>query len=456
MITITSGTSFLTIDEFQTRWIDVRDYGGKNVVYNTITGRIMKKGEFCRGHSQPVQLSDGTYKKVSCLMKPENQIHRTIVDELVFDPSLPPGVGYGASGTSFFNRWRRFDVVNHAPLEDPASHCRSIFRYFTEVLGQNGQQDLDYLWHWLAWNVQNPAMKPSVAIVMSGAKGGGKTTYAVICRKIFAPYSVKVESSHLIFGRFNAVLDGKLLVNLEEAFWATDGKQEDRAKDLITGGTFQLEKKGIDPIELPSFFRLVVTTNHEHAVPASLDERRFAVFDIAKVSGWSDAQWDDLYGEIDGIGLVALYQILERFPLNGWHPARNVPQNNALARQKIQSLGGTVEGFVLGCLQNESLPQDSGSTGVPSINWSSAAIVLDKPKQEALLKAANQWRSSQYSGRFQPPWTWQKLLGALKKLGAVKARVNGNSAVEWTIPDYGTASQNFANALGVPPSALAA
>lgn len=453
MIADTSDTACLTIDEFQSRWIEVRDYGGRNVIYNTVTGRIMKKGEFCRGHSQPVQLSDGTYKRVSCLMKPENQAYRTIVDELVFDPSLPPAVGRTAPGISYFNRWRGLNIASHGPLQDPASQCIKIYQYFSTVLGQNGEEDLDYLWRWLAWNVQNPALKPGVAVVMSGAKGGGKTTYAVICRKIFAPYSVKVESSHLIFDRFNATLDGKLLVNLEEAFWATDGKQEDRAKDLITGDTFQLEKKGVDPIEQPSFFRLVVTTNHEHAVPASLDERRYAVFEIGKV-GWTDADWDALYAEIKGTGLIALYQILAGYPLSGWHPAKNIPQNTALARQKIQSLGGTVGGFILGCLQNESLPQECGGSNSHSIPWSSSPIVLDKSKQEALLKAANQWRSSQHAGRFKPPWTWQKLLVALKKLGAVKARVNGNTAIEWTIPDYVTASRSFASALNVPVSAI--
>ena len=72
-----------------------------------------------------------------------------------------------------------------------------------------------------------------------------------------------------------------LLLQAEEAVWAGDKAAEGRLKSLITSKIQMIEAKGIDPIRVTNYVRLVMTSNEDWVVPAGMDERRFAVFDIA-------------------------------------------------------------------------------------------------------------------------------------------------------------------------------
>lgn len=444
----------ISLADFQARWIDVRSHGGKNIVYNTVTGEIIRKSEFVRGHHQPVQLDDGTLKMASALMKPEYQGLRAVVDKLIFDPGKPIGIFEDQSGVIFFNRWRDFDLAQRPLITDPAKSCQKILEFFKLVLADGRQADFDFLIWSLAWNVLNPDSKPCIAIILQGDKGAGKSTYGQICLKLFAPYSVVIESAHLVFGKFNSLLDCKIFILLEEAFWAKGGKQEDRAKHLITSDEISIERKGIDAVTVPNFLRIASTTNHLHAAPASVDERRYAVFEVNKVAGWGDSDWKQLYAEINGKGIAAFFQYLRSFQMHAWHPSRNVPQNDAIGRQKVRSLGCSVEGFLLSCIQNENLPQIMPHGRVSPIEWGQSIVNLNGSQQDALLEAANTWRRGQSFGRYEQPWTWQKLTLGLKKLGASSKRVNSNTAIVWTLPDPQSARHNLAAQLGVSVIAL--
>ena len=81
-------------------------------------------------------------------------------------------------------------------------------------------------------------------------------------------------------GQFNAHMASCLLLQADEAIWAGDKAVEGRLKGLITAPMQQIEAKGIDPIRLDNFVRLIMTSNEDWVVPAGKDERRFAVLDV--------------------------------------------------------------------------------------------------------------------------------------------------------------------------------
>lgn len=68
----------------------------------------------------------------------------------------------------------------------------------------------------------------------------------------------------------------------------------------------QIEAKGIDPIRMNNFVRLVMTSNEAWVVPAGMDERRFAVLEVdPRVAGEHD-YFREMADELADGGYAAL------------------------------------------------------------------------------------------------------------------------------------------------------
>jgi Family of unknown function (DUF5906) len=89
-----------------------------------------------------------------------------------------------------------------------------------------------------------------------------------------------VADPRYITGRFNARMISLLLLHADEAFWAGDKQAEGKLKDLVTGDWHPIEFKGVDPIPIRNYVRLLVTGNPDWLVPAAMEERRIAVLDV--------------------------------------------------------------------------------------------------------------------------------------------------------------------------------
>jgi len=75
-------------------------------------------------------------------------------------------------------------------------------------------------------------------------------------------------------------MESLLLFVLDEAFWSGDKAAEGQLKDLITGNEHLIEHKGKEPYRVANRTRIIIIGNEDWLVPATHDERRFAVFDV--------------------------------------------------------------------------------------------------------------------------------------------------------------------------------
>ena len=98
--------------------------------------------------------------------------------------------------------------------------------------------------------------------------------------RFFRGITFLVDDPRYVTGQFNAHMASCLLLQADEAVWAGDKAAEGRLKGLITAPMQQIEAKGIDPVRLDNYVRLLMTSNEEWVVPAGKDERRFAVLDV--------------------------------------------------------------------------------------------------------------------------------------------------------------------------------
>jgi hypothetical protein len=180
--------------------------------------------------------------------------------------------------------------------------------------------------------------------------GSGKTKVGEVIGSLISSHYFLVDDPRYITGQFNAHMASCLLLQAEEAVWAGDKHAEGRLKGLITSRFQMIEQKGIDPIRLENFVRVMMTSNEDWVVPAGKTERRFCVLDVSDLVAQNHNYFADMEKELAAGGREALLRDLLAFDLstvNLW----KIPKTGALLEQKLRSLD-PVEAWWLGRLRD--------------------------------------------------------------------------------------------------------
>ena len=184
----------------------------------------------------------------------------------------------------YYNLWRGFAVTPPTPRQDFSDKARASIAAFFEHTFENICDDHVENHQWLisffAHIFQKPWEKPLVALVFQGGKGVGKSSVVEFIGRMLTPYYMVVNNKDQLLKNFNSHMEGKLLINAEEAFWSGDKTAEGKLKDLISRPKILIERKFQEPYEVANYARLVIIGNEKWVVPASEDERRYAVFKV--------------------------------------------------------------------------------------------------------------------------------------------------------------------------------
>jgi hypothetical protein len=240
----------------------------------------------------------------------------------------------GAVGTpGYLNLWRGFSVV--------PQHGDGGWSILRDHLLNNvcdGDEGLfRWVFGWFAHMVQRPRERVGTALVMRGKMGTGKTKVGEVVGSLFQAHYFAVDDPRYVTGQFNAHMAGCLLLQAEEAVWAGDKAAEGRLKGLVTSTFQMIEAKGIDPIRLDNFVRLMMTSNEDWVVPAGKDERRFCVLDVNPRVAQNTDYFREMEEQLANGGREALLYDLLHFDL-GQVDLRKIPRTDALLEQKLRSL----------------------------------------------------------------------------------------------------------------------
>jgi hypothetical protein len=245
------------------------------------------------------------------------------------------GIEFAPDGNvpdGYLNIWQGFSVE-----PNPNTSCTLFLDHMRWVICSGEDEIYKWVMAWLAQMIQNPGDKPGTAIVLRGGQGVGKTIVGKIIGHLFAEHHVIVSRSSHITGRFNKHLNQCLLLQAEEAFWAGSKDAEGTLKDLITGETQLLEGKGVDAIPVRNVLRLLVTTNNEWAVPAGIQDRRFAVFDVSQARQQETAYFKAMINEMENGGYEALLHHLQNLNIKDVN-LRQPPKTEALVDQVLATM----------------------------------------------------------------------------------------------------------------------
>lgn len=330
---------------------------------------------------------------------------------------------YAAIVNDHINTFEGFHVapVRHQ-INAARVACDGLLDFLHEVIADSDDVSYAYHYNYLAWLWQNKNQAPDVVMALkSTEEGTGKSTYGLILEKLFAPAGVVLTSAKDVTGAFNAMLEGKRVVVVEETIFAGDPRNGATMRALVTGKKLRIERKYHEAHVVDNSLAIVLNTNDDWVAPVTATDRRYAVFRVSAGRVGDKAYWDNMARMLrDRRVIEDLAYELEHHALGDWHPRDHIPETGERVDQKVATMQGRLEGFLYDALDAGRfasrdrlmiLGQDRSKEG----NWETGPIVLTKDMLEAICVMAKEYTKRDTSRT--------KLARALKKyLGAVDAR----------------------------------
>ncbi|MCA3513501.1 MAG: hypothetical protein IOC96_09750, partial [Rhodobacter sp.] len=331
-----------------------------------------------------------------------------------------------------YNLWRGWAV------KPQAGDWSLMKRLLRDVLCAGDAAAYDYVVRWSAFMVQHPHVPAEVALVFKGSKGVGKGSFARALRLIAGAHGKQVAQPEHFVGKFNEHLMDCILLFVDEGYWAGDPKAAGAVKNLITEPVLSFEPKGRPIVSGPNMLHVVIASNEAWVVPATADERRFAVFeaDTEARNALPPRFFIDLNAEMNNGGLSAMLFDLLAIDLAGWHPRSAIPNTKALVDQKV-------EGF-----KRDPLPYwwfrllESGSVtnDIDERKWSMAHADLSSLDKEQIVSDVNAVAKSMgRPGQF----TKKSVASFLKLVGVEVDAKNKRGERVWRVPHLGQARHDF-------------
>ncbi|MDB6157775.1 MAG: hypothetical protein JWO04_1481 [Gammaproteobacteria bacterium] len=210
---------------------------------------------------------------------------------------------------------------------------------------------INYILNYYAHAVQKPGERPEVALVFRGGKGVGKGTVIKPLELIFGNHFYQTQNMDRVIGRFNSVIQNKLVVFLNETVWGGYQEMDSRLKGLITEPTTDVEPKNINSYTVKNYKRVIIDSNEDWAVPFSMDERRYCVINIPEHEYKQDhTYFGKVYEELYNGGAAGLMDLLRKRDISNFSP-RKLPEGNNErgADMAVRSLN-TIQDFLLNWL----------------------------------------------------------------------------------------------------------
>ena len=228
-----------------------------------------------------------------------------------------------------YNTWTGFDVeklnINLNELKKEEKNYDIILYHF-KVVANFDEKVYEYLLNYFAWIFQKPDKKTNVCLLIKGKQGTGKTTLVEnLLRKLMGKkYIYDTCDIDKIVANFNAHLNGKFMVVLNEATGKDTYGIIDKIKDMITRTELTLVYKGQDGVKVVDYINYCITTNNLKPMPITSDDRRFQVTECSDKHKGDVEYFKRLYEAIEDDNIMyAFYKFLMERKLENFNPERD-------------------------------------------------------------------------------------------------------------------------------------
>lgn len=214
----------------------------------------------------------------------------------------------------------KVNVYTPLTIEARDGDAGPFFDFVTRLLPN--ERDRMILLTYLAALKQYPGVKFQWAVVLQGVEGNGKSAISRIMEYAIGQRYTHTPAAEDLTNQFNAYLENKLLISVEEIH--LQGKREllDTLKPLITNDRIEVQAKGVDKRMIDNFANWLMMTNHRDAIVKTKNDRRYAIFFTAQqtstdiiASGMGGDYFRRFYEWLRADGFKIVTRFLERMPL---------------------------------------------------------------------------------------------------------------------------------------------
>jgi len=215
--------------------------------------------------------------------------------------------------------------------------------HMIEVICGGNESHGMWLMTWMARILQEPGGKrPGTCVVLRGEQGTGKGCFVSLFGRIFGTHFLQITNQKHLTSNFNQHLKDAILVFVDEGFWAGDKTAEGVLKGLITEDHHLIEQKGKDVIAVKNHINLVMASNSEWVIPAAMEERRFAVFDVSNKHRRDKKYFNSVFNQmLNKGGCEAMLHDLLNLDLKTYreqYDIGEIPRTAALMDQIVHSM----------------------------------------------------------------------------------------------------------------------
>lgn len=269
--------------------------------------------------------------------------YRRSYDGVVFEP--------GVDTPNYYNLWRGF---TYEP--DPGGDWSLLDDHLKKDVAQGDESLYRWILAWFAQMCQDPHNKPGTSLTIRGRQGVGKSVIGEHIGALLRDNYVHVDDSRYVVGNFNTHMASALLLHADEGFFAGDPRHVGRLKGLVTAHTNRIEPKGKESFEVHNYMRLFITSNELWVVPASFEERRFAVIDCGEQHLQDREYFKEMDRQLKSGGYEGLLYHLLNMDISDIDVGV-VPKTTALMSQKTLSFD-PIERFWFECLVDGYITED--------------------------------------------------------------------------------------------------
>jgi hypothetical protein len=262
---------------------------------------------------------------------------RQYLNGIVFKPG-------GTDMPGVLNLWRGF------AFEPKAGDWSLLKAHIRDIICSCNEKHFNYLMDWTAHMFQCPALMAQVAVLLQGVEGCGKGTFAEAIRTIMGQHAIYISNPAHLTGHFNEHLRDTVFVFADEANYANGRQQAGLLNALITSKVLTIEGKFTNIVMAPSCLHVMMASNEEWVIPASLEARRFFVLQVLASKVKDYAYFEAIADQLENRGgySAMLHEMLTRDLTN--FNVRDVPNTEGLRSQRRLSLS-SMDAWWLDCLE---------------------------------------------------------------------------------------------------------
>jgi len=223
-------------------------------------------------------------------------------------------------------------------------------------------RDRDILIAYMAACVQHPGIKFQWAPLIQGCEGNGKSlVIRAIANAVGNRYTHLPNAADLggNGAKFNAWIQNKLFIGVEEIHVGDKREIADALKPLITNSRIEIQGKGTDQITGDNRANFILCSNHKDAVRKTANDRRYCVLytaqqESADMAGLSRSYFPDLYNWLNAGGYANVTYFLKTYAIpDELNPAKlchRAPETSSTG-EAIQASLGSIEQEILEAIE---------------------------------------------------------------------------------------------------------